>query len=224
MPADTLAVTGRCLALAFILALAGPVLAAGGKPAAPPPGDGLAVATFAGGCFWCMEPPYDKIDGVKRTVSGYTGGSVERPTYEAVSASGTGHYEAVRVIYDPGQVDYERLLHIYWRNVDPFDAGGQFCDRGPSYRTAIFTHDERQRRLAEQTRTELAERFGKEIATVIEPAERFYPAEDYHQDYYRKNPLRYKFYRFTCGRDDRLEEVWGDAARRGEVTSGASKN
>ncbi len=224
MAAFTPAATGRWLSLILTLALTATALAAGGKPAAPLPGNDLAVATFAGGCFWCMEPPYDKIDGVERTVSGYTGGSVERPTYEEVSAGGTGHYEAVRVVYDPERVDYERLLYVYWRNVDPFDAGGQFCDRGSSYRTAIFTHDDRQRRLAERTRKALAQRFGEEIATVVEPAGAFYPAEDYHQDYYRKNPLRYKFYRFACGRDDRLDEIWGEAARGEQVAGGAPKN
>ena len=178
------------------------------------PENGEAVATFAGGCFWCMEPPYDKLDGVIATVSGYTGGSKVDPTYEEVSAGGTGHTEAVRITYDPAKVSYERLLEVFWHNVDPLDAGGQFCDRGDQYRTGIFVHDEEQRRLAEASKRalEASGRFDQPIVTEIVAAGPFYPAEDYHQDYYETNPIRYKFYRWNCGRDARLTQLWGDAA------------
>ncbi len=178
------------------------------------PIDGQAVATFAGGCFWCMEPPFDKLDGVLATTSGYTGGSKVDPTYEEVSAGGTGHFEAVQITYDPAKVSYDRLLEVFWRNVDPLDAGGQFCDRGEQYRTAIFVHDEEQRRLAEQSKQALVDskRLDGPIVTEIVTAGPFYPAEEYHQDYYEKNPLRYKFYRWNCGRDQRLAQVWGEQA------------
>ena len=174
--------------------------------------DGHALATFAGGCFWCMEPPYDKLDGVLSTISGYTGGSKADPTYREVSAGGTGHAEVVQITYDPAKVSYEQLLEVFWRNVDPLDAGGQFCDRGDQYRTGIFVHDEEQRRLAEESKQALENsgRFEQPIVTEIEEAGPFYPAEDYHQDYYEKNPLRYKFYRWNCGRDARLAELWGE--------------
>jgi peptide-methionine (S)-S-oxide reductase len=176
------------------------------------PKDGEAVATFAGGCFWCMEPPYDKLDGVLATISGYTGGSKVDPTYKEVSAGGTGHTEAVRITYDPSKVTYEQLLEVFWQNVDPLDAGGQFCDRGDQYRTGIFAHDDEQRRLAEASKQALvgSRRFEQPIVTEIVAAGAFYPAEDYHQDYYEKNPIRYKFYRWNCGRDQRLAELWGD--------------
>jgi peptide-methionine (S)-S-oxide reductase len=174
--------------------------------------DGHSLATFAGGCFWCMEPPYDKLDGVLATTSGYTGGDKADPTYQEVSAGGTGHAEAVQVTYDPAKVSYEQLIEVFWRNVDPLDAGGQFCDRGDQYRTAIFVHGEEQRRLAEASKQALVDskRFAQPIVTEIEEAGPFYPAEDYHQDYYEKNPLRYKFYRWNCGRDQRLAQVWGE--------------
>ena len=161
-----------------------------------------------------MEPPFDKIDGVLATTSGYTGGSKVDPTYQEVSAGGTGHAEAVQVTYDPAKVSYEQLLEVFWRNVDPLDAGGQFCDRGDQYRTAIFVHGEEQRRLAEQSKQALVDskRFERPIVTEIVAAGPFYPAEDYHQDYYEKNPLRYKFYRWNCGRDQRLAQVWGEQA------------
>jgi methionine-S-sulfoxide reductase len=176
------------------------------------PKDGHALATFAGGCFWCMEPPYDKLDGVLATISGYTGGDTVDPTYREVSAGGTGHAEVVQVTYDPAKVSYEQLLEVFWRNVDPLDAGGQFCDRGDQYRTAIFVHDAAQRRLAEQSKQALVDsgRFAQPVVTEIVEAATFYPAEDYHQDYYEKNPLRYKFYRWNCGRDQRLAELWGE--------------
>ena len=174
--------------------------------------DGQAVATFAGGCFWCMEPPYDKLDGVLATTSGYTGGDTVDPTYEQVSAGGTGHAEVVQITYDPSKVSYDELLEVFWRNVDPLDAGGQFCDRGEQYRTGIFVHDEEQQRLAEASKQDLEEskRFDRPIVTEIVAAGPFYPAEDYHQDYYEKNPIRYNVYRWNCGRDQRLTEVWGE--------------
>jgi peptide-methionine (S)-S-oxide reductase len=176
--------------------------------------NGEALATFAGGCFWCMEPPYDKLDGVSATISGYIGGSTADPTYQEVSAGGTGHAEAVQVTYDPAKVSYEELLEVFWRNVDPLDAGGQFCDRGDQYRTGIFVHDDEQRRLAAASKQALVDsgRFDEPIVTEIEEAGTFYPAEDYHQDYYQKNPVRYKFYRWNCGRDARLAQLWGEQA------------
>jgi peptide-methionine (S)-S-oxide reductase len=171
-----------------------------------------AVATFAGGCFWCMEPPYDKLDAVIATVSGYTGGEVENPTYEQVSGGGTGHAEAVQVIYDPNKISYKKLLDVFWHNIDPLDAGGQFCDRGSSYRSAVFYANEKQQRLAQESKQALNQsaRFGRQpIVTKIVPAGEFYRAEDYHQNYYQENALRYKYYRWLCGRDARLEELWG---------------
>ncbi|WP_083528419.1 peptide-methionine (S)-S-oxide reductase MsrA [Hyphomicrobium sp. CS1BSMeth3] len=171
----------------------------------------LVVATFAGGCFWCMEPPYDALDGVVSTTSGFMGGTTPNPTYQQVTAGGTGHIEVVQVLYDPTKVTYEKLLDVYWRNVDPYDAGGQFCDRGESYTTAIFTHTPEQKKLAEASKAALAVSgpFKQPIATVVRDAGPFTPAEDYHQNYYVKNPLRYKYYRYRCGRDDRLEAIWG---------------
>jgi peptide-methionine (S)-S-oxide reductase len=171
-----------------------------------------STATFAGGCFWCMEAPFDVLDGVVSTTSGYTGGHVANPSYEQVSAGGTGHAEAVEIVYDPNVIDYRTLLDVFWRNVDPYDADGQFCDRGSQYRSAIFVHDEKQRRLAEESLAALqrAGRIDGAVATEITAAGPFYPAEEYHQNYYEKNPIRYNFYRFTCGRDGRLDEVWGD--------------
>lgn len=171
-----------------------------------------AIATFAGGCFWCMEPPFDELDGVSSTISGYTGGHVENPSYEQVSAGGTGHTEAMQVTYDPDVVSYETLLDVYWHNIDPLDAGGQFCDRGSSYRSAIFVHTPEQRELAEASKQSIAEsgQLNGEIVTPIQEASTFYPAEEYHQNYYDKNPLRYRFYKWNCGREQRLEEVWGD--------------
>jgi methionine-S-sulfoxide reductase len=200
------------LAVAALALASGVALAEQGSGAVPD--DGQALATFAGGCFWCMEPPYDKLDGVLATISGYIGGTTADPTYQEVSAGGTGHAEAVQVTYDPSKVSYEELLEVFWRNVDPLDAGGQFCDRGDQYRTGIFVHDDEQRRLAEASKQALAGsgRFDEPIVTEIEQAGTFYPAEDYHQDYYEKNPLRYDFYRWNCGRDARLAQLWGDEA------------
>lgn len=173
---------------------------------------GQASAVFAGGCFWCMEPPFDVLPGVVSTTSGYAGGTAPNPTYKQVTAGGTGHLEVVQVIYDPEQVSYEQLLEVYWRNVDPLDAGGQFCDRGVSYQTAIFSTNTAEQQAAERTKAQLAANFGSAIATEVKslPAGGFYPAEDYHQDYYQKNPLRYKYYRNSCGRDARLAELWGE--------------
>ena len=174
-------------------------------------GAATEVAIFAGGCFWCMEPPFDELDGVLSTVSGYIGGTAEDATYKRVAAGATGHYEAVRIEFDPSKVDYGQLLKVFWRNIDPFDGNGQFCDKGPQYRAAIFTLTDRQRELAEASRTKLADEKREEgrFQTEVLPAMTFYPAEDYHQDYYIKNALRYKFYRWNCGRDQRLERVWG---------------
>ena len=186
--------------------------------AAAQTGPTTATAIFAGGCFWCMEPPFDKLEGVISTTSGYTGGKVASPTYEAVSSGQTGHIEAVRIEYDPRKVSYERLLETFWPNIDPTDAGGQFCDRGSQYRAAIFYGDELQRAAAERSRVALASNkpFPQPIVTEVVPAMTFYPAEEYHQDYYLKNPLRYKFYRHGCGRDKRLESLWRTAAENGE--------
>jgi peptide-methionine (S)-S-oxide reductase len=182
------------------------------KPA--PAGAHLAKATFAGGCFWCMEPPFDNLNGVVSTTSGYIGGQKTDPTYEEVSSGGTGHTEAVEVLYDPAKVSYEKLLDVFWHNVDPTVRDRQFCDVGSQYRTGIFTHDETQKRLAEESKAALGRSrpFKEEVVTEIAPAGRFYPAEEYHQDYYKKNPVRYKFYRYNCGRDQRLEQLWGKAA------------
>ncbi len=169
-----------------------------------------ATATFAGGCFWCMEPPFDELDGVLSTVSGYAGGHVHNPSYDEVSAGDTGHAEVVRVSYDPDRISYAQLLDVYWRNVDPLDAGGQFCDRGDQYRSEIFAENDSQMRLAKESRRELANsgRLASEIATEVSRLDTFFPAEDYHQDYYQKNPIRYRVYKFSCGREARLEEVW----------------
>ena len=174
---------------------------------------GAAVATFAGGCFWCMEPPYDKLDGVHSTVSGYIGGEKLNPTYREVSAGSTGHTEAVQVTYDPAKVSYEKLLDVFWVNIDPTVSDRQFCDRGNQYRTGIFYHGDEQRELAQASKSKLesTKPFKDPIVTEIMVADTFYPAEDYHQDYYKKNPLRYKFYRYNCGRNKRLDELWGDS-------------
>lgn len=165
------------------------------------------IATFAGGCFWCMEPPFDKQEGVIKTISGYTGGPLENPTYEEVSAGGTGHTEAIQVVYDPNIVDYQTLLDIFWVNIDPTVKDKQFCDIGSQYRSAIFYNGEEEKKLAEASKKKVEEKFPK-VYTEIVPLTIFYPAEEYHQDYYIKNPIRYKFYRYSCGRDARLKELW----------------
>ena len=190
---------------------------AGEVPAQQTPGrapvgtQGLQVATFGGGCFWCMEPPFDKLGGVVSTTSGYIGGSVANPTYEQVSGGRTGHAEVVQVKYDPSKISYETLLEVFWRNIDPLTPNRQFCDAGSQYRSAIFYHGDDQRRAAEASKRVLDQsgRFRRPIVTQIVAASAFYAAEEYHQDYYLKNPVRYRFYRGRCGRDDRLEEVWG---------------
>jgi len=173
-----------------------------------------ATATFAGGCFWCTEADFDKVDGVISTTSGYIGGKTANPTYDSVSAGNSGHAEVVQVIFDPAKVTYARLLEYYWRTIDPTTKDRQFCDSGNPYRTAIFVHDEQQKTLAEASKKALSgnKPFREPIVTEIANATRFYPAEDYHQDYYKKNPVRYKFYRLNCGRDARLKQLWGEQA------------
>ena len=196
----------------FGLRFADVVLGVSAAPQAPAPA-GSAVAIFAGGCFWCVESDFDKVPGVLSTTSGYTGGTVANPTYEDVSSGGTGHAEVVKVVYDPQMVTYEKLLYVFWRNVDPLTKEAQFCDYGTQYRSAIFYLDEKQKQLAEASKAALQPRFKRPIVTEIVKAGPFYAAEDYHQDYYKKNPVRYKFYRYNCGRDARLDDVWGKEAR-----------
>ncbi len=191
------------------LAAASPLNAQAPKPAPAQPA--TARATFAGGCFWCVEEAFDKAPGVISTVSGFTGGGAKNPTYEQVSAGGTGHAEAVQVEYDPAKVSYEKLLDVFWRNIDPTQRDGQFCDHGSQYRSAIFYHDEAQKKLAEASKAALVKSkpFKGEIVTEITKLSEFYPAEDYHQNFHQKNPVRYKFYKTGCGREARLKEVWG---------------
>ena len=172
----------------------------------------LATATFAGGCFWCMEKPFDELDGVASTISGYTDGELVDPTYKQVSAGNTGHTEAIQIMYDPAKVSYAKLLDVFWHNVDPLTSDRQFCDGGNQYRSGIYYHDEQQHDLAEQSKQKVAEKFGQSIATELDAASEFYPAEEYHQNYYLKNPIRYKYYRTGCGRDKRLKELWGEQA------------
>jgi len=174
----------------------------------------LEKATFAGGCFWCMTPPFEKLDGVKEVVSGYTGGQTVNPTYEDVTSETTGHMESVEITYDPAKVSYKNLLDVFWRQINPTDSGGQFVDRGPSYKSAIFYHNEEQKRLAEESKKDIGRsgRYDKPIVTEIRPAGPFYRAEEYHQDYWKKNPVRYKFYRYNSGRDQYLTKVWGKDA------------
>jgi len=170
----------------------------------------IALATFAGGCFWCMEPPFDKLEGVISTTAGYAGGPERNPSYQAVAGGRTGHAEVVQVAYDPARISYEELLRVFWRNIDPFAVDRQFCDMGPQYRSGIFYHDERQRQAAEASLRQIAARFDQPLATRVEPVgETFHSAEEYHQDYYLKNPVRYRYYRYNCGRDRRLEQIWG---------------
>ena len=200
----------KVLAIAVLMGIATIAIPlANAEPTDADPG----VAIFAGGCFWCMEPPFDKIEGVRSTISGYIGGSAEDATYQRVLSGRTGHYEAVRIEYDPSKVDYATLLQVFWRNVDPFDSKGQFCDKGPQYLAAIFPLTETQRKLAEESKEAASAGLigNGEIQTEILPATKFYPAEEYHQDYYKKNSTRYKFYRWNCGRDRRLRQVWGDS-------------
>jgi peptide-methionine (S)-S-oxide reductase len=183
---------------------------------APAPPELYAKATFAGGCFWCMEPPFDKLKGVISTTSGYTGGHKEDPTYDEVSMGRTGHAESVEILYDPAQISYVRLLDVFWHNIDPTTPNQQFVDYGPQYRTSIFYHNEGQKRLAEESKAALEKsgRFGKQIVTEIVPASAFYPAEEYHQDFYKKSSARYGFYRFNSGRDQYLKRIWGADAEK----------
>jgi methionine-S-sulfoxide reductase len=201
------------LSVLLLVAVAGTVSAEEPKPAPSGATQGLAVATFAGGCFWCVESDFDKVDGVVETISGFTGGHTKNPTYGEVGQGQTGHAEAVQLKYDPSKVSYEKLLDYYWRHVDLVDGGGQFCDRGNQYRPAIFTHTPEQKKLAEESKVALAKsgRFKEPIAVEIVPASAFTAAEDYHQDYYKKNPLKYRYYRYSCGRDARIATLWGDA-------------
>ncbi len=192
------------------LALAGYLLL-GSVVTAEEDADGkTATAIFAGGCFWCMEGPFDSLPGVISTIPGYSGGDVENPTYEDVSSGKTGHSEVVQVTYAPTIVSYEKLLELFWQNIDPLDDQGQFCDKGEQYKAVIFYRNENEKKLAEASLKTVQAKFpGQAIATAIRPAGKFFPAEDYHQDYYLNNSNKYKFYRFTCGRDQRLEEIWG---------------
>jgi peptide-methionine (S)-S-oxide reductase len=199
--------TGLALGGLSLLSTADPA------PTSAEPPEGAARATFAGGCFWCMEPPFDKTEGVVSTTSGYAGGKVKDPSYEQVSAGVTGHAEVIQVVYDPERVTYEKLLEVFWRNIDPLDGGGQFCDRGTQYRTAVFYEGDEQKHAAEASKRALEEsgRLGGPVVTEIAPLEAFYPAEDYHQDFYKKSSRRYRSYRAGCGRDRRLKELWGSS-------------
>jgi peptide-methionine (S)-S-oxide reductase len=198
--------SARVAAAAAVLILAGLALPRASQLDAKA---GQATALFAAGCFWCVEEAFDKVAGVIATTSGYTAGRTPNPTYEQVSSGGTGHTEAVQVVYDPSKVTYETLLTAFWRNVDAVDGGGQFCDRGSQYRSGIYYQSEEQKRQAEASKAKIASQLGKPIATEIVAATAFYPAEGYHQDYYKKNPIRYKVYKWNCGRAQRLEELWG---------------
>ncbi len=206
----------RARGLGVLLASLWAAGAAGAEPAAAPGAAAapLARATFAGGCFWCMEQPFDELPGVVSTTAGYTGGHAPAPSYEAVSSGATGHAEAVQVVFDPARVRYEELLAVFWRNIDPLAVDRQFCDRGNQYRSAIFTHDAAQAEAARRSKAELerSRRFAEPIATEIAPVGTFFPAEADHQDYYAKNPVRYGLYRTACGRDRRLRELWGEGA------------
>jgi peptide-methionine (S)-S-oxide reductase len=198
----------RALAALALLA-AGSAALAQGAPPTPEPGRKIAI--FAGGCFWCMEHPFDGIDGVISVTSGYTGGTKPKPTYEEVSSGSTGHAEALEVVYDPSKVNYQKLVDVFWHNIDPLTANAQFCDHGTQYRSAIFYLDDEQKRVAEASKEALAKsgRFDKPIVTQIVAATTFWPAEGYHQHYYRTHSVQYKFYRYNCGRDQRLEQLWG---------------
>ncbi len=175
----------------------------------------LEKAIFAGGCFWCVESDFDKVPGVVSTTSGYTGGRTKNPTYKQVTYGDTGHYEAVEITYDPAKVSYEALLNVFWHSVDPTDDGGQFCDRGDSYKTAVFALNEKQRAAAEASKKAAQKTLGKTIVTPILDAATFYPAEYYHQNYYQNNSIRYRYYRFSCGRDRKIKNIWGENAFKG---------
>jgi peptide-methionine (S)-S-oxide reductase len=180
--------------------------------------DKVEIATFAGGCFWCVEEAFEKVPGVIRAVSGYTGGKLANPTYEQVMSKTTGHAESVQVTFDPAKVSYTQLVDWFWRNIDPTDAAGQFCDKGNPYRSAIFYQNEEQKKIAEASKQALAPRFKQPIATEITAAGPFYPAEDYHQDFYKKNQYRYQYYKYGCGRAQRLEQIWGPPTAPPSVT------
>ncbi len=173
--------------------------------------DNFEVATFAGGCFWCMQPPFDTLDGIVRTTVGYTGGPEKNPTYKQVSYGKTGHAESIEIVYDPAKISYEELLEVFWMNIDPTDSGGQFVDRGKQYRPAIFSHNEKQKKAAETSKEKLDKsgRFDKPVVVEITEATEFYPAEDYHQKFYKKDKMRYKSYRYGSGRDQFIEKYWG---------------
>ncbi len=196
------------LGLVLMLAQPGSIFAEGKDQT--PSASRLEKATFAGGCFWCMEEALDRLEGVITTTSGYTGGQKRNPTYEEVSAGGTGHAEAVQITYDGAKIDYEKILELFWRNIDPTTPNKQFCDVGSQYRAAIFYHNQTQKRLAEDSKkmVERTKKFSEPIVTEIIPATEFYPAEEYHQNFYQKNPIRYKFYKYSCGRAQRLQELW----------------
>jgi len=198
----------RALSFSLLLVVSGMVISSTGRAAE------LEKATFAGGCFWCMVPPFEALAGVVSVTSGYTGGHTKDPTYEEVSSGTTGHAESVEIVYDPSKISYSKLLDVFWHNIDPTAKDGQFCDFGEQYRTAIFYHNEEQKKLAEDSKEALEESkvLPGPIYTQIVPASVFYKAEEYHQDYYKKNPVRYKFYRWNCGRDQRLKEIWGSKA------------
>ncbi|WP_411726843.1 peptide-methionine (S)-S-oxide reductase MsrA [Methyloglobulus sp.] len=195
----------------FKVLLVNSLLLSGSSSAKQGADKNMAVAMFAGGCFWCMEPPFDALTGVISTISGYTGGHTENPTYKEVSNGKTGHSEAGQVTYDPAMMSYETLLEVFWHNIDPFDEKGEFCDRGDQYKATIFYLDEQQKNLAEASKVVMEKRLlDKVIVTSIKPAGKFYPAEDNHQNYYLKHPILYEFYRFTCGRDRRLNKIWNE--------------
>ncbi len=204
----------RALAATLLSLLAAGTLAAQGTSPTPPAPAGLKLATFAGGCFWCMEHPFDALPGVVKVTSGYTGGQTPNATYAQVSAGGTGHTEAVQIVFDPAKVSYEKLLDVFWHNIDPVTSDAQFCDHGTQYRSAAFYHDAAQQRAVEASKAALsaARTLPGPIVTQIAPASVFYAAEEYHQQYYKKNPVRYRFYRWNCGRDQRLKELWGATA------------
>jgi len=208
----------RTVSFVMLLSLAAGIASAAGNDGRNKPMEKrsgrLETATFAGGCFWCMEAPFDRLPGVVSVTPGYTGGTLRNPTYEQVSAGGTGHAESVQILFDPSRIAYSKLLDVYWRNTDPTVSDRQFCDVGSQYRPAIFYHSEEQRLAALQSKEglEKTKPFKEPIVTEITPAGEFYPAEEYHRQYYKKNPIRYKFYRSGCGRDRRLKQLWGESA------------
>ena len=206
--------TRRLAMLAAALTLAGGMGSLSAQPLPKDGNGGTETATFAGGCFWCVEKDFDQVDGVLSTVSGFMGGTTPNPSYKQVTAGGTGHIEVVQLTFDPKKVNYQKLVDHFWKTVDPYDAGGQFCDRGESYTTAIFAHTPEQKRIAEASKAMLSKDGPKKetIATAIRDAGTFTAAEDYHQDYYKKNPFQYQFYRYGCGRDAKLEKIWGKKA------------